>query len=161
MTHSPRTVVRTVQVVLGIVAVGVLTAGTMLSPAAASAAGSARSATVTPSDASSSSDIPDTATIPGSNLRCTAYFRWQVHQVGIGDAYSQVEWTSNGCGYKIQGRSLCKNSAGTLAWATSGEVVRTFLWDRATCANGYEIVEAQVRFNDGSGWGSYVTYWTI
>jgi hypothetical protein len=143
------------------VAAGVLTAGTILCPAAAFATPSDRAATIAPLDASSPSDIAETGTMPGTNLPCTAFFRWQVHQASAtSDAFSQVEWTANACGFRIQDRSLC-DKAGTLTWVTSGEVVRTFLWDRATCPDGAAIVEAQVHVYDGGGWSPYVTYWTV
>jgi hypothetical protein len=157
MTQNPRTVARTARVLLGVLAAGVLTAGTMLSPVAAFASPSGQSKTVAPLDASSPGDLSATGTMPGTNLLCTSHYRWQVVTSLGGTNYSQVEWTSNPCGAKIQERSECQ--LGITQWVTSGQVLRTYLWDRSTCPNSFAIIEADVRFNFGGGWGAYQEFW--
>jgi hypothetical protein len=159
MTQNSRTIVRTTRVLLGIAAAGVLTAGTVLSPVAASAAPSTRSAFVAPLDTTVSFEADVTGTVPGSNLLCTSHWKGEVVQAGLfGNDYSQVEWTSNPCGARIQERSRCDTQL-VDSWVTSGEVRATNLWDRSNCSSVSSIGQAQVHFNFGGGWSSYQKFW--
>jgi hypothetical protein len=162
VTHNPRAIVHTTRGRLGIVVAGVIPglimAVTMLTPASAVAAPAVRSASEAPTD-SSGSEIAVTGTIPGTDTECTSHYEWEADaDLDIG-GWSQVEWTSNPCGYSIQERSWC--SGPVSYWSTSGVVVSTYLWDKSGCsAPLYTIERGEVRFNYGSGWTTFQTFWT-
>jgi hypothetical protein len=150
------------QCLAGIAALALAAAG-LLVPAAASAAtttpGSAAAATSAPASASGSGTV--TGTIPGTLALCTSYWSWHVSYPPSG-GYSEVEWTSNPCGFKIEDRSWCESliQPGSEHWNYSGIVKRTYLWDQAGCGITEEISWAQERFYDGSSWSGWNQYWT-
>jgi hypothetical protein len=161
MTQNSRTIVRATRGRLGIVAAGVVMAVTMLTPASAVAAPVAGSASPAPTDSSGEGDVTDT--MAGTNTLCTSHWKGQ----GARDpftlgGYSEVEWTSNPCGFSIQERSWCaKTMVAGGDWSTSGVVVRTNLWDKSSCARlTHAITRGEWRFLSGSGWSTYKTFWT-
>lgn len=101
-----------------------------------------------------------TGTVSGTNILCTSNWNWKVYSNIIYgyDDYSEVEWTSNPCGFTIQDRSGC--FYGTGAYYYSGKVKGTYIWDKASCTFSYpDIWVAQQRFYNGSSWSSWKTYW--
>lgn len=95
----------------------------------------------------------------GTGTTCTSYWKWHVYHPFWGGGYSEVEWTSNPCGFQIQDRSYCNSPAGAY-WTYSGIVKSTYLWDRATCKGSDFIIHGQEHFRavDGS-WSSWKNYW--
>src|ERR1700733_10540414 len=154
-----RTVRRTM-LVLG-VAAGIAAAG---SPAAM--AGTLQSHTqpeavsATPAPTSGDGSGTVTGTMPGSSALCTSYWSWHVSYPPTG-GYSEVEWTSNPCGFKIEDRSYCESAIhpSNEHWNYSGIVKSTYLWDQAGCGVTEVISSAQERFESGSGWSSWKQYW--
>jgi hypothetical protein len=162
MTQNARTIVRTTRGRLGIVAAGVITVATILTPTSAIAAPAAGSASRATTD-SSPADIAVTGTMPGTDTQCTSDYQWQANGYEGFGGYSQVEWTSNPCSFSIQERSWCSVLNGVSGWETSGVVVSTDLWDKTSCDPiNSSITRGEVRFNynDGSGWSTYTTFWT-
>jgi hypothetical protein len=158
MTQNSRTIIHTARGRLGIVAAGVIMAVSILTPA------SALAAPVAPTSADSSvADLDVTGAVPGASTDCTYSWEWQADAEGGIGGYSEVEWTSNPCGFSIQERSWCDDilNPNDSGWATSGVVIRTDLWDKSSCdPDLYRITRGEVRFNFGSGWSAYQTFWT-
>lgn len=99
-----------------------------------------------------------TGTVPGTDTACTSNWKWKVDTTLYN--WSEVEWTSNPCGYQIQDRSWCLEGYG--AYYDSGIVKSTYLWDKATCQGqfSYAIWEADQRFRlPGGSWSAWKTYW--
>jgi hypothetical protein len=101
-----------------------------------------------------------TGTVPGTERACTSNWNWKVEWAGVGSGWSEVEWTSNSCGFQIQDRSWCL--AGTSAHVDSGIVTRTYLWDRASCNVLFPgLASAQQRYRSpGGSWSAWKTYWS-
>jgi hypothetical protein len=88
---------------------------------------------------------------------CTSHWNWRVSDAGNG--YTQVEWTSNPCGFVIQDGTYC---LGGSAFYKSGLVTRTGLWDTAYCTFLYPVENAgEMRFRNGSTWSAWKLYWSI
>jgi hypothetical protein len=102
-----------------------------------------------------------TGTIPGTSVLCTSYWRWHVSYPPTG-GYSEVEWTSNPCGFRIEDRSYCESAIhpGNEHWNYSGIVKSTYLWDKAGCGITEVISGAQERFENGSSWSGWNQYWS-
>jgi hypothetical protein len=102
-----------------------------------------------------------TGTIPGTSVLCTSYWRWHVSYPPTG-GYSEVEWTSNPCGFRIEDRSYCESAIhpGNEHWNYSGIVKSTYLWDKAGCGITEVISRAQERFENGSSWSGWNQYWS-
>lgn len=99
-----------------------------------------------------------TGTVPGTDIACTSNWKWQVDTTLYN--WSQVEWTSNPCGFQIQDRSWCLE--GTGAYWDSGIVKSTYLWDKASCQGQYvyTLWEADQRFRAvGGSWSAWKAYW--
>jgi hypothetical protein len=112
-----------------------------------------------PASASGSESV--TGTIPGTDTACTSYWNWYVSWPPTG-GYSEVEWTSNPCGFRIEDRSRCESviEGGNAHYNYSGIVKSTYLWDKAGCGTSEMITWAQERFESGSGWSSWNRYWS-
>jgi hypothetical protein len=155
MPQNLRTIVRTARGWLGIVAAGVVTVAAVLVPAPAFAAPAAGS----PSSVLAGSSGTVTGRMPGTKILCTSYW------TGAGDnnaGYTEVEWTSNPCGYAIQERTWCIYMGGSGLWENSGIVFGDNIWDKSSCANFSYASRGEVHFNyqDGNGWTKYQTFWT-
>jgi hypothetical protein len=111
-----------------------------------------------PGSTSASGPGTVTGTVPGTNAACTSHWNWQIDDPTF-YGWSEVEWTSNPCGYQIQDKSWCL--AGTGGYFVSGIVTSTYLWDRANCNLEYSpLWEAQQRFRSpGGSWSAWKTYW--
>jgi len=157
MRQNPRT--RKTVGLLALVAGSMITMATMVAPASAVAAPVARPATS--SAASSDITAASQTDIAETSGTCTSHWKWSVSYniLDIGGS-SKVEWTSNSCGYKIQERSWCSLGDGSGNWETSGVVVSTGLWDGSSCPAYEFITRGEVRFDHGSGWGTYKTFWS-
>jgi hypothetical protein len=139
---------------LGIVAAGVVMAVTALAPASAFAAPAAGSASQTPAD---STGGPIAATSNG----CTSYWKWQANNYLYNGGYTQVEWTSNRCGFTIQERSFCNTGSGG-NWSNSGIVSGEDIWDKSSCPALISYASrGEVHFNyqNGNGWTTYQSFW--
>lgn len=139
-----------------------LAAAGLLVPAAASAAtitpGSAAAATPTPASADASGTV--TGTILGTSAACTSHWAWHVSWPPTG-GYSEVEWTSNPCGFRIQDRSRCEPPVtGGAHYNTSGIVRGTHIWAKAGCGITETISWAQKRIEKGTIWSGWTRYWT-
>lgn len=99
-----------------------------------------------------------TGAVPGTDAACTSNWNWQIDDPTF-YGWSEVEWTSNPCGYQIQDESWCLE--GTGGHFLSGIVTSTYLWDRANCNLEYSpLWEAQQRFRSpGGSWSAWRTYW--
>jgi len=99
-----------------------------------------------------------TGTVPGTATACTSHWNWQIYAPSI-YGWSEVEWTSNSCGFQIQDRSWCLE--GTGGHFDSGIVTSTYLWDRASCNLVYSpLWEADQRFRSpGGSWSAWNRYW--
>lgn len=125
---------------------------------ALAAAPGPKSALVPGLTTASGSGFAITGTLPGTDTACTSNWKWQVNTTFYN--WSQVEWTSNPCGYEIQDRSWCYEGLG--AYWDSGIVKSTYLWDRASCQGQYvdTIWEADQRFRSpGGSWSAWKAYW--
>lgn len=153
MTRNPGRITLTMLSRLGILAAGAFLAQTVVA---------APSAVAAPSPSTLSADIVVTATMSGTNTACTSHWRWQAANAANGN-YSEVEWTSNPCGFSIQERSWCVDAfsgSGAGGWATSGVVLRTGLWDKTSCSSAEDITRGEWRFESSGGWSTYKTFWT-
>jgi hypothetical protein len=144
---------------IGAVAVMAALLGALGSAANAMAATPESTSGSAPGPASASgSGFTITGTVPGTGAACTSNWKWQVDTTLYN--WSQVEWTSNSCGFQIQDRSWCLEGYG--AYYDSGIVKATYLWDRATCQGqfSYAIWEADQRFRaPGGSWSAWKRYW--
>jgi hypothetical protein len=165
MPQNPHTIVRSTRGRLGIVAAGVITVVTILIPASALAApaprspSSAHAARAWSQPTASSGAV--TVKMPGTD--CTSDWKWQANNYLQNGGYTQVEWTSNPCGYSIQERTWCNEGSGSGYWRTSGIVSGTNIWDKSSCTPIISYASrGEVHFNyqDGSGWTKYQTFWT-
>lgn len=140
-----------------------LGAAGLLVPATASAAtitpGGAVAVTPAPTSASGSGAV--TGTIPGTSVLCTSHWNWHVSHPATG-GYSEVEWTSNPCGFRIEDRNWCVSviPPDLGHYNYSGIVKRTYLWDKAGCGVTEVITGAQQRYESGSSWHSWKQYWS-
>jgi hypothetical protein len=144
------------------VAIGLLMAGGPAS--AAPAAGSPSSA-----HAARTSALPTapsgavTVKMPGADILCTSDWKGNGNNYLHNGGYTQVEWTSNPCGFSIQERSWCNEGGGSGYWSPSGIVFGTDVWDQSTCKSIISYANrGEVHFNhqDGTGWTTYQTFWT-
>jgi hypothetical protein len=142
--------------------------GILAAPPPASAFGGAsnamaagpRSASEPESTSASGSGFTITGTVPGTNRACTSHWSWYVQSLEAPVSYSQVEWTSNPCGFQIQDRSLCL--PGVDAAFYSGIVTGTYIWDRASCTLVFPGIDhAAQRYRcPGGSWSAWDTYWS-
>jgi hypothetical protein len=167
MPQNPRTIVRTTLGRLGIVGAGVITVVTILVPASALAAPAAGSPSsphaARVSALSAASSGSGAVKIPGTGILCTSHWKWQANNYLQNGGYTEVEWTSNPCGFSIQERSWCNEGGGSGYWSTSGIVFGTNIWDKSSCTPVISYASrGEVHFNyqDGSGWTKYQTFWT-
>ena len=114
------------------------------------------------STTNSGSDSVTLATRPG--VTCTSYWKWYVYYPVLPTPtapYSQVEWTSNSCGFYIKDRSQCLTTLFQYYWTYSGYVKSTYLWDGAKCSNNLDAInQAQQSFRaPGGNWSTWKTYW--
>jgi hypothetical protein len=128
--------------------------------------GTALAATTHPATVVASAPGPATVsgslsgTIPGTSTACTSHWNWHVSQ-SLSGGYSEVEWTSNPCGYQIQDRSWCTDGVVGGYWATSGTVTGTDVWDRANCEAIAPINRAEEHFRSpGASWPAFTSYWS-
>jgi hypothetical protein len=127
--------------------------------------GTALAANTRPANAVISAPGPATAsgsvsgTIPGTNTACTSHWNWHVSE-SVAGGYSEVEWTSNSCGYQIQDRSWCTAGVGGY-WSNSGVVTGVDIWDRANCEVIAPVARGEQRFRSpGGSWSTYKSYWS-
>ena len=93
---------------------------------------------------------------------CTSTWVYQV-QAGLsgGNAYSQVKWTSNPCGFVIEDRSICEGIYQNIYNTYSGRVSGTGIWDRASCRAFVDSINsAAKKYETATGWTGYVVYWS-
>jgi hypothetical protein len=167
MPQNPRIIVRTTRGRLGILAAGVVTVVTILIPASASAApaagspSSAHAAKASARPTASSGAV--TAKMPGTGILCTSDWTGQGNNYLQNGGYTQVEWTSNPCGFSIQERTWCNFGGGSGNWQTSGIVFGDNIWAKTSCTPIVSYASrGEVHFNhqDGKGWDTYQTFWT-
>ena len=98
-------------------------------------------------------------TVSGTDGDCAWSYKWRVDSGSGGD--SEVEWTNNPCGLKIEERSWCADVGSDAgAWETSGIVKSTYVWDQSICGLAEVITGAQEHHTQSDGsWTTYKEFW--
>jgi len=100
-------------------------------------------------------------TTSGTEASCAWTYKWHTDGIVAGGS-TEVEWTSNPCGLRIEDRTFCGSelSPGDTQWNYSGIVKRTGLWDRATCGSTWISSKGEERHTNADGsWSSWHQYW--
>jgi hypothetical protein len=100
-------------------------------------------------------------TTSGTEAGCAWTYKWHTDGT-ISGGYTEVKWTYNPCGLRIEDRTYCGSeiSPGETQWNYSGIVKRTGLWDRATCGSTWVSSKGEERHTGADGsWGSWHEYW--
>jgi hypothetical protein len=102
-----------------------------------------------------------TGTSAATGRRCTSYWQWKVgFGVSTSNAYSEVRWTNNSCGFVIEDRSVCEGASNHDYDTYSGRVRNTYVWDRASCKSWVDaIIHGAKEYLTGTGWVPFKTYW--
>jgi len=94
-----------------------------------------------------------------TSKRCTSHWAWKVRTGLTGDEWSEVWWTSNPCGFKIEDRSTCQGTHGQY-YTYSGRVKGINIKDRASCTSWTDAIKhAAKEYLTASGWVPFATYW--
>lgn len=99
---------------------------------------------------------------PLTGQTCVSHWKWKVfYGLSRGTDYSEVEWTSNPCGYIIEDRSTCQDIWNHSYYTYSGRVRGTYIWDAAHCKAWTDAIHHGAKeYLTNDGWVPFKTYWS-
>ena len=101
-------------------------------------------------------------TSSGTATTCAWAYNWHYSHPLLG-GYTEVEWTKNPCGLKIEDKTMCQPvTPGSVQVASYSGIVKAInLWDKASCG-GAEVTESgwERHTNAAGNWTAWHEFWS-